>query len=239
MPFDRSQPLYLQVIENLSARIADGTWAQGQAIPSEPRLAHHLRVSQGTVRKALARMADDGLVERRQGVGTFVAAPDAARIASFFVDASGEAMLAELRSQVLLEEPVPAHAAARLGVDDGAPGWCIEQLSCLGNRPAFVERIHIPRHLIPDLSEAHLPANLPELWSNLTGRVCHRVTQVMRPLAAPGDLAWAIQVPTGTPITHIEQTGFDLSGTAIDMRDTYVAPGPWGLRADHDVGKKW
>lgn len=239
MPFDRSQPLYLQIIDALSARIADGTWAQGAAIPSEPKLARSLGVSQGTVRKALAQMAVDGLVDRRQGVGTFVAAPDPYDIAPIFVDHTGAPLPAELRNQVLLSEPLPPRAATALGQDAGASGWCIEQLSCLANTPALVERIYVAADMMPDLTPLHLPAPVPELWHRLTGRATHRLVQHTRPMSAPKHIAWALDVAPGAAILHITQTSFDLSGQAIDHRDIYNAPGTWRLRSSMDVGKKW
>ncbi|HKH95374.1 MAG TPA: GntR family transcriptional regulator, partial [Beijerinckiaceae bacterium] len=67
------RPLYRQVRELLVQRIADGLWAPGQPIPSEPEIASELGVSQGTVRKALDEMAGENLVVRRQGRGTYVA----------------------------------------------------------------------------------------------------------------------------------------------------------------------
>lgn len=75
-------PLYLQVCELLSRRIADGTWRPRSALPNEGDLARELGVSPGTVRKALDKMEADRLVLRRQGRGTFVV--DQASIANRF-----------------------------------------------------------------------------------------------------------------------------------------------------------
>ena len=58
--------MYRQVRELLVRRIAEGLWAPGQPIPSEPEIASELGVSQGTVRKALDEMAGENLVVRRQ-----------------------------------------------------------------------------------------------------------------------------------------------------------------------------
>ena len=55
------------------ASLDAGEWRPGEAIPSELELAARFGVSQGTVRKAIDALADDHLVVRRQGKGTFVA----------------------------------------------------------------------------------------------------------------------------------------------------------------------
>jgi GntR family transcriptional regulator len=75
------EPLYLQVYELLTRRIADGAWKPNTTLPNEMELAREMGVSSGTVRKALEKLEADRLVVRRQGRGTFVvdqAAPEAA-----------------------------------------------------------------------------------------------------------------------------------------------------------------
>src|SRR3712207_9202739 len=74
---DRSSfvPLYYQLQEVLKERIESGTWAPGDALPSEPELARRYGVSRVVVRQALAILEDDRQIVRIQGRGTFVAEP--------------------------------------------------------------------------------------------------------------------------------------------------------------------
>jgi len=69
----RRLPLYAQIKSVLIRRIAEGEWPDGQALPSEWDLASQMDVSQGTVRKALGELVGEGVLFRRQGLGTFVA----------------------------------------------------------------------------------------------------------------------------------------------------------------------
>lgn len=68
---DDESPLYVRIAERLREEI--GTLHSGTRIPSEPQLARDWGVSRFTVAKAIERLADEGLVTRRQGSGTFVA----------------------------------------------------------------------------------------------------------------------------------------------------------------------
>ncbi|GGY03132.1 GntR family transcriptional regulator [Paludibacterium paludis] len=68
----RREPLYEQIKTVLIRRIGDGEWLVNDCLPSEWDLAAELGVSQGTVRKALTALVSDGLLYRRQGLGTFV-----------------------------------------------------------------------------------------------------------------------------------------------------------------------
>ncbi|MEN2977926.1 FadR/GntR family transcriptional regulator [Tistrella bauzanensis] len=61
-------------IEGLRAQITEGTWAVGGRIPPEPELAQALGVGRGTVREAVRALAYLGMLEVRQGDGTYVRA---------------------------------------------------------------------------------------------------------------------------------------------------------------------
>ena len=70
-------PIYQQITEYLSREISSGRWLAGDRLPIEAELAANLGVAIGTLRKALAKLEEDGLIERRQGSGTYVSrAPD-------------------------------------------------------------------------------------------------------------------------------------------------------------------
>jgi GntR family transcriptional regulator len=70
-----NKPLYLQVRDALVDLISRGAWKPGFQLPSEGELAREVGVSSGTVRKALELMERQGLIQRRQGRGSFVSNP--------------------------------------------------------------------------------------------------------------------------------------------------------------------
>ena len=65
-----------QVIEQLRAQIAAGEWPVGSRIPPEPKLAEALGVGRNTVREAIRALEHAGVLECRQGSGTYVTAAD-------------------------------------------------------------------------------------------------------------------------------------------------------------------
>jgi len=65
-------PLYRRVAAALRDAIADGSYPVGSPLPTEAELCEAFAVSRHTVREALRRLTDLGLVERRQGSGTQV-----------------------------------------------------------------------------------------------------------------------------------------------------------------------
>jgi GntR family transcriptional regulator len=72
-PVDRTSPLpaWAQVHADLR-RIIDHTLGGGEKLPTERDLAELYGISRITMRQALSALADDGYVQRRQGLGTFV-----------------------------------------------------------------------------------------------------------------------------------------------------------------------
>src|ERR1700689_1290302 len=70
---DEGTPLFAQIAERLAEEIADGGPAGGERVPSMNELAPLSRISPTTAAKGLNLLADDGLLEKRRGIGMFVA----------------------------------------------------------------------------------------------------------------------------------------------------------------------
>ena len=67
------EPQYLKVKNHLREGIASGHWVAGDLLPSEGALVAQFEVSRMTVNRALRELVQEGLIERVQGVGSFVA----------------------------------------------------------------------------------------------------------------------------------------------------------------------
>jgi GntR family transcriptional regulator, histidine utilization repressor len=67
-----ARPLYERAKEHILDKIRNGQFAAGALVPSEHELVESLGMSRMTVNRALRELAAEGLVSRRQGVGTFV-----------------------------------------------------------------------------------------------------------------------------------------------------------------------
>jgi GntR family transcriptional regulator len=71
---DEGTPLFAQIAERLADEIADGALAEGERVPSSNELAAFYRINPATAAKGINILADDGLLEKRRGIGMFVAA---------------------------------------------------------------------------------------------------------------------------------------------------------------------
>ncbi|MDR2280138.1 MAG: FadR family transcriptional regulator [Gordonia sp. (in: high G+C Gram-positive bacteria)] len=107
----KRQSLIAQVTDQLRAEIASGRWSVGDRIPTEPALCDMTGTARNTVREAVQSLVHAGLLERRQGSGTYVIATDEQEVAftDFFAAARRQDLM-ELREAL---EVTAAGLAAR------------------------------------------------------------------------------------------------------------------------------
>jgi GntR family transcriptional regulator len=65
------QPIYLQLRDRIIGMILDGSLAEGEPLPSVRNVAGEFQLNPMTVMKAYQSLVDDGLVEKRRGLGMF------------------------------------------------------------------------------------------------------------------------------------------------------------------------
>jgi GntR family transcriptional regulator len=123
---DEGVPLFVQIAERLADEVADGTLPEGERVPSTNELAAYYRINPATAAKGISMLTDDGLLEKRRGIGMFVTAGARARL------------LAERRKRFAERyvEPLVAEAG-RLGIDADELVALIRESSYAqrGNRP--------------------------------------------------------------------------------------------------------
>lgn len=146
---DRSNPLPLwaQVLEDLRRRLDGGEFAT--QFPTDNDLIDHYGVSRHTVREAVRRLQDEGVVNRERGRGTFVTAPAIERtwgtgvVYSLF--RSVESQGYEQRSEVLdLSETTDDAVADRLALAPGAPLVRLERLRLVDGKPLAHDVVWLP-----------------------------------------------------------------------------------------------
>ena len=71
---DEGTPLFVQIAGQLADDIVDGQLAEGARVPSTNELAVFYRINPATAAKGINVLVDDGVLEKRRGIGMFVAA---------------------------------------------------------------------------------------------------------------------------------------------------------------------
>jgi GntR family transcriptional regulator len=152
------QPAYRYIEDILRQRIKAAILKPHEAVPSERELAKIYGVSLMTARHALSELEREGIVERRRGAGTFVAAPQIQfnRLMSYTEHMSSRGLLARSRvlgAEVMESEP---QIAARLGLSAGEKIVRIERQRLTGEERCALETSYLAASKFSGLIEAPL-----------------------------------------------------------------------------------
>ncbi len=152
-------PLYQQIKLLITRSLQSGEWRPGEAIPSEIELAARYKVSQGTVRKAIDVLADENLVVRRQGKGTFVATHAEKKIQYRFLRLTadnGEASGMERRFIDCRRVRAPADVSRALELKAGDIAVQVRRLLYFEGAPVVLDDIWLPGPLFKGLTAERL-----------------------------------------------------------------------------------
>ncbi|WP_035056951.1 GntR family transcriptional regulator [Andreprevotia chitinilytica] len=210
------QPLYRQVVREVLSRIEAAEWRDDEPLPSETELGKNFGVSQGTVRKALDELVVEGVLYRRQGVGTFVAGTSDFLARSRFTPLTGvggEAPKFELLGCVRIN--AGEQLAEVLGQRRGAVLWQVRKLIRVAGAAVGLEEILLPERSFPDLDMRRvreLKGNVPELcWRDYGVRLKDGEVRYRAVPAAQAE-ARLLQVEVGEPLLQLVRLSRDFDG---------------------------
>ena len=217
---------YAWLAADLRARILRGEWEPGQALAAETQLARLYGVALGTMRQAIALLAELGLLERRHGKGTFVRAGlGGASMLRFFrfrhVDESSQPPASRILGRKRLRAD---EATARvLDVKVGAPVLALERLRSVGGQPCLLEFITLPLPLFAALQTSD-PAGWGDLlypeYQRACGVLVHRAQDDLGFDTLSAANARRLGLTKGHPCVRVRRRAFDLAGRCVEMRVT-------------------
>jgi GntR family transcriptional regulator len=115
----QNQPMYRLIADDLRSKIKDGQLAPNEKLPTEGELSEQYEASRNTVREAIRRLTDEGLLESRPGQGTFVAHTADPFVTVLTADPKtgfGGGETAAYLSKVREEHRVPSNSVPRVEV---------------------------------------------------------------------------------------------------------------------------
>ena len=212
--------LWRQVADGIERGIADGNFAAGERLPGEMEIAETYRVNRHTVRRALATLAERGLVRAERGSGTYVEAPKltyplrSRTRFSEIVGAGGR----EPRGQLIgaFEEVATRELARRLGMKSGASLIRIEALRLADRTPICVATTWLAAERFAGAGRIYETARsmtkvLAHYGVRDYRRASTRVTAAIVDATDAGRLGLAL----GRPILVVESTDVDADGKPL------------------------
>ncbi len=228
-PLDRTSPipLYYQIAESLTEAIKSGTVAPGERLDNEVELADRLGVSRPTVRQAVQRLVQQGLVVRRRGLGTVVVASRIMRpvaLTSLYDDLSETQR--HPTTAVLGAEQIEAddELAKILSVAAGSPVLSIERLRSADETPLALMHNFLRAGLLQGRPAEDLQkGGLYELLRS-QGIQLDAADQVVAARRATTHEARLLQAPRNATVLTMTRTTFDPAGVPVEHgRHAYLA----------------
>lgn len=221
-------PRYHQIAEALRQRIRDGVLAPGERLPNQRRLAQEFGVTLMTLRQALEGLERDGLIVRRHGLGTFVAAPsidyDILALRRFAGDLT--ALGEQVTTRVLQTRFLPAdrRAAAALAVGPQARVLMLERLRLVDGHPMSLQRSFLPTALGEEVLKADLTTTpLRQVLEYKLGLTLTRARETVAAIRLPAREARELGCRPGVPAFQSERTSF--AGSRPVVFDRVFIPG--------------
>ncbi|WJR76551.1 phosphonate metabolism transcriptional regulator PhnF [Bradyrhizobium sp. NP1] len=212
--------LWRQVADGIERGIAEGRFPAGTKLPGETEIAELYRVNRHTVRRALAMLAERGLVRAERGSGTYV---EAQRLAyplrsrtrfSEIVGAGGR----EPRGQLIEagEEPATREVARLLGLKTGAPLARIEALRFADRVPICISTSWLSAERFPGAGHVFATArSMTKLLEHYGVRDYRRgSTRITAAIAEASDAA-RLDLTLGRPVLVVDSTDLDADGTPL------------------------
>lgn len=229
MTLDRNSviPLYHQIKEQLRDKILSGAFHSGERIPSEHELSARYGVSRNTAKQAIADLVAEGILYRKQGLGTFVSVR---RIHHGVTEKLG--FTAEFGNQELqlgtvvinaAEEKASERTASVLEIEEGAPVYRIKRLRSLEGSPVVLQTSLLPALKFPGLLTFDLEReSLFELLKRRYGQRLHRADEYLE--CVPGDARWAklLQVDDTHPLLQLTRMTYNQDDEIVEVAYSYI-----------------
>jgi GntR family transcriptional regulator len=216
-------PLWAQVLSDLSARLGAGEF--DERFPTDQELVDAYGVSRQTVREAVRRLADDGLLERERGRGTRVRTLEfqhtAGTLEGLFhqVEAQGATQTSVVR---IREETSDAGIARRLRLQARARLVHIERLRLADGEPLALDRSWLPARVARRLLEASLTrAGLYDELARLCDVRIDGGLERVRPVIPTAPERRALGLPSDVAAFAIERL-VSSEGAPVEWRQSLV-----------------
>lgn len=221
-------PAHRRIYEDIASQIHSGTLAPEARLLGESVLAEQYGVSRMTVRQAIGRLAEESLVVRHQGVGTFVSREPTGRrslnrLTSFTEDIGG----GEVATRILVQAVVdPSDEVARgLDLGNGARVIHIGRVRSIAGKNLSVHHSFLPYGKFPLLAREPLHGgSLYRTLREMFGVELRRAHQRIKAVAAAPEIAANLDIAEGSPVLWTERLTFGEGDERVEFARSWARP---------------
>lgn len=223
-------PLYEQVKGQLQQKIQSGEYPALSQLPSENELSELFSVSRITIRQALHKLSQDGLIFKVHGKGTFVSKPKAyqniTQLQGFAeaMSSSGHHILNEVLSIELIEAPLKVVSKLKLAVRSQVAE--IKRVRLLNNEPVSYELTYLPAEIGLQLQNKQVDLRVSDIFTAIEQDLSIPLGYAdlnIDAIQADDELAQLLSVDIHTPILRVERLTHDANEHPIDYEYLYFS----------------
>ena len=241
----KSAPLAQQAADEILSGIRSGKLANGDGLlPSEAELSQRFEISRATIREALAKLENSGVIIRKHGVGTFVA-PAQPVIDAGLEELESLETLAEriglethMSKAAIAERPASASEADRLQLAPTDQILSVARVIMTGKRPVAYLIDIVPLQYLrqQDLAASFNGSVLDLFLKRGQPALSHSRTDIV-PIAADDDIARQLKVKAGDTLLKLEAQLFTRDSKVADYSSSYFVPGYFHFHVVRRIGK--
>ncbi|BFM35393.1 GntR family transcriptional regulator [Acinetobacter towneri] len=223
-------PLYEQVKGQLQQKIQSGEYPALSQLPSENELSELFSVSRITIRQALHKLSQDGLIFKVHGKGTFVSKPKAyqniTQLQGFAeaMSSSGHHILNEVLSIEFIEAPLKVTSKLKLAVRSQVAE--IKRVRLLNNEPVSYELTYLPAEIGLQLQNKQVDLRVSDIFTAIEQDLSIPLGYAdlnIDAIQADDELAQLLSVDIHTPILRVERLTHDANEHPIDYEYLYFS----------------
>lgn len=232
------QPQYRQIERALRERIS--ALRPGERVPSDAELSVEFGVSRMTARHAMQRLAEDGLIRREPGRGSFVAKPPAHRhtnrLMTFTQEMTRAGRVPSSRVLTRIVRPASAAEASSLGIAARDPVVHLRRLRLADGVPIVLESTTLLGATADAVMAADLATGSLHEALRTAGFEPRRGTGTISAAAATDDDASLLTIEIGDALLVEQRVIADAEGRRIEATESRYRADRYGLVVNFDVG---
>jgi GntR family transcriptional regulator len=220
------RPLYMQVREALEEWITnglhDGGLCPGDRLPSENELCEKLKVSPITVKRALDDLRRQGLIQRIQGRGSFIAGQHKITLplTNFFSLtnlALQKGMTPARHTLSIAEQAASPRLAKRLNISEEEPVIKLVRVRLIDDKPFAVETTYLPSPHFPDFLRVFTDqVPLYDLMAKHYHCEVVRAEDIIEPVLIRPNEARIFEIPVGSLAFLFQRLAYDSLGRPVE-----------------------
>lgn len=228
-----TEPIYIQIHDEIKEAIEAGRWTAGERIPAERELSLQFDVSRMTLRQAIRLLVDEGYLERRVGSGTFVATTrvqenlDSASSFTETMKLSGKKASSRVISYKL-GQPTPQEAEA-LQITSDTDILRMQRVRYGDAEPIAFEVATVPQSRLKGLDKATITDSLYQALLN-NGLVIGEAQRVVTAGVANEEVGRLLDLRAGEPVLVLSQITIDNQKQPFEFVRTQYAGSRYEIR---------